>query len=89
MSSLLQSIAYICKTHLKPFECNFCGEKFLNQSGMHIHITTKHNKDREHQYQCRKCDNTFFSLSAMYRHVKRTHADPPKDLRRKENRVQA
>ena len=77
------------RTHQKPFECNFCGENFMNKSGMHIHITTMHNKEREHRYRCRKCDKTFFSLSAMYRHVKRTHEDPAKDLRRKENRVQA
>lgn len=59
------------KIQKQPYECDFCGKKFISRSSIFSHLLVTHKSAAD--YNCMHCSRKFKSTGNLTRHIKAMH----------------
>ena len=62
-------------TGTKPYQCEFCGQKFAQRGNLRAHIVRVHeiNSELDQRYECPQCCCNFRKMSSLNAHISRFH----------------
>ncbi|KAJ3741159.1 hypothetical protein DFH05DRAFT_1504791 [Lentinula detonsa] len=71
---------HIETTHmrLKPFVCDFCGNKFPQRTSLNVHVASKHTHDKPYKCPYKDCDEAYNDPARLHRHKTDVHNYIPK-----------
>ncbi|KAF5369876.1 hypothetical protein D9758_001072 [Tetrapyrgos nigripes] len=69
----------------RPYECEYCNDRFPQKTSLKIHVSSKHTKD--YPWQCPDCPSKYNDPARLHRHRMGSHQYVPRDISRNSNKV--